>query len=823
MVLLARGLRERGHHVEVVFHRPARAEEAVPAGVEDLAPRFFDEGRWREIPRFRAFVRQGRFDVIHSHRDAALRFCYLATLGMEIPAVVTQRGTVYALPKWGIARWAFRSRKIDRVIAVAEAVKQALVRDGVAAEKVSVVYGGYDPARFHPGVSGEAVRREFELGEATPVVGIVGALVAKKGHADFFEAAHRVSKAMPDVRFLVVGRGKPSRFAEPLVALGLAEHVIFTGHRDDIAPIYKALDVLVCASTKGEGLTGTLREAMAVGTPVVTTDVAGNTEIVRHGETGLVVPTGAPAALADAIVRLLRDRDEAGRLGRAGEAFIRALCINSERCRRVEEIYREIIAGKSKAEASAGLAAEVLAPIEPVGSVASVEPLAPVEVTKPVEPGEPVEPPEPTELPRKSPAEGELNAPGRAEVVQVGNLFSPARGIQPTLPVGRPAEQVTNLNHFSRPTDPTRAPRPVFLDARMIRHSGIGTFIRELLDAWRETDFRPALLGDPAALAEAIPAIERYEVVSFRAGIYGLREQIAFPVEATRGAVLHAPHYNIPLRHRGPLVVSIHDLIHIDRRWGTWSPVARPYAEAMLRLAAWRADRIITGSQATADAIVARLHAPADKVRLVYDAPAPVFVDPAVDPELIEAFRALWRLPRDYFLTVGIYKPHKNLDLVFEALRLLWQNARLPVPLVAAGIHERDHAEVQRRLAWLKMADRVLVLERIPGEQMPLLYAGARALVHPSLLEGFGLPVVEAQAVGTAVLAARASCLPEVAGEGALYFDPASRDDLARQLITIAEDDELREQLIEAGRRNARRFSWKKAAEQVRAVYEELR
>jgi len=347
MMLLARGLRRRGHEVACVFNRPAGAPDRPPSGAEDLEPRLFNLSSLGDMIRFRAWVRREGFDVIHSHRDPALKFSFLATLGIEVPAFVTQRGTVYPLPRWGVARWAFHSRKLDRVIAVAEAVRRALIEnDGVDPAKISVVYGGYDPERFHRGVSGDGVRRELAVGSGVPLVGIVGALIGKKGHGDFFEAAALVVRALPEARFLVVGRGKPSRFDEQLRRLGIADRVIFMGHRSDMPEVLAAMDVLVCASRKGEGLTGALREAMAVGTPVVTTDVAGNAELVENEKTGLVVPIGDSKAMARAVVRLLENRKEAERLVRAAERRVGEMCENGRRCERIEKIYREIIEKK---------------------------------------------------------------------------------------------------------------------------------------------------------------------------------------------------------------------------------------------------------------------------------------------------------------------------------------------------------------------------------------------------------------------------------------------------------------------------------------------
>jgi len=369
------------------------------------------------------------------------------------------------------------------------------------------------------------------------------------------------------------------------------------------------------------------------------------------------------------------------------------------------------------------------------------------------------------------------------------------------------------------------AANPVVLDARMVRHSGIGTHIRGLLEGWREAapDFRPILIGDPAMLRETLPDVERYTIVPFRAAVYSIREQLAWPVKALRGALLHVPHYNIPLRYRGPLVVTIHDLIHLDRRYGPRSPLKRAYAAMMLRAAAARAGRICAVSQATASDLVARLRVPADRINVVYNAPAKIFLHFQPDPAQIEMFRGAWALPDDYFLAVGIDKPHKNLDLILDAVASLRREGRLRAPLVVAGLQDAERRPFQARVARRDLGGAIRVLERIPADALPLLYYGARALVHASLLEGFGLPIVEAQAVGTPVLAARASAVPEIAGEGALYFDPRRAEDLARQMIALIESPDLRESLVAAGRRNVARFSWRVSAAQVLAVYASVR
>jgi glycosyltransferase involved in cell wall biosynthesis len=359
----------------------------------------------------------------------------------------------------------------------------------------------------------------------------------------------------------------------------------------------------------------------------------------------------------------------------------------------------------------------------------------------------------------------------------------------------------------------------------MIAHSGIGTHIGGLLEGWRDVapDFRPTLLGDPAALAQRFGEAARYPIVLFRAPVYGLREQLAFPARRTRGALLHCPHYNIALRHAGPLVVTIHDLIHLDNEFGLPPGIRRVYARWMLRTAIRRARHVFAVSQATANDLAARLAVAREEITVTYNAPSKAFVGFAARPDDIQRFRREADLPGDYLLTVGLYKPHKNLDRLLEAFKPLCESGRPPLSLVIAGTQEKERPGLNGRLAQLGMRDEVRVLDWLAADRMPLLYAGATALIHPALVEGFGLPIVEAQAVGTPVAASRASAVAEVAGEGALYFDPRDVTDLARTIVALLGDAELRSRLAAAGRRNVERFSWRESARKVLSVYEQVK
>ena len=265
----------------------------------------------------------------------------------------------------------------------------------------------------------------------------------------------------------------------------------------------------------------------------------------------------------------------------------------------------------------------------------------------------------------------------------------------------------------------------IILDARMIMHSGIGSHIRGLLEGWREIapDFRPTLLGDPEAIEESGGRFGPRHVITFRAPIYGLREQTAFPAKACRGKLLHCPHYNVALRHRGPLVVTLHDLIHIHEQWGVPSAWKRMYGRWMLRKAVRRAGHIFTVSHCTAGEIAERLKVDREKISVAYNAPSRLFREADPSPEAVAQFRRKCELPARYLLTVGLYKPHKNLDRLLEALHSLWREGDLSSPLVMAGVQAKDRPALEARIASLDLGDRARVLDRLPAEDLPLLYA----------------------------------------------------------------------------------------------------
>lgn len=334
--------------------------------------------------------------------------------------------------------------------------------------------------------------------------------------------------------------------------------------------------------------------------------------------------------------------------------------------------------------------------------------------------------------------------------------------------------------------------------------TGIGEYLHQIARRL------PALLRPEASLVSFGPPGTGADV-AVRARIYGAGEQLALPVAmiGRRLDAFFAPHYNAPLAAPMPLVVTIHDVIHLlfpghlpRPRW-----LSRGYARLMLGLVCRKAAVILTPSAHTRRDLVRLLGADPGKIRVT-----PLGVDALFSPETSArqaAFRRARGLTGGYFLAVGNLKPHKNhagLIRAFAAARL----AR--TRLVIAGTGDPGLADL-RVLAWrARVADRVEFVGNLSRGTLRRYYAGALAFVFPSFYEGFGIPPLEAMACGAPVIAAATSSIPEVVGTGALMIDPHDEGGLARALRSVASDAALRHRLIARGRARVARFSWDETA-----------
>lgn len=325
------------------------ADIASSAGVRALAVPMRHKADFGVVGKLAALIQDIGAGLVHTHGVRANLLGRLAARQAGKRKVITTVHSLLERDYPGLLlclanSWVERATRgwTDHFIAVSRGLKDKLVAGGVPEEKVTVIYNGIVLDEFHPPENPGAARAELGFGPETPLVGIVARLHAVKGHRYFLEAAREVLAQRPEVRFLVVGEG-PCRSAleEQARVLGIAGQVTFTGFVDDVRPLMAGLDLLVISSLwEGFGLTAV--EAMALGVPVVATEVGGLPEVVRHGETGLLVPPANPAALAKSIVWMLEHPGAAGEMVKKGREAVRKNFTAAVMARRTEELYRRI-------------------------------------------------------------------------------------------------------------------------------------------------------------------------------------------------------------------------------------------------------------------------------------------------------------------------------------------------------------------------------------------------------------------------------------------------------------------------------------------------
>lgn len=340
-------LRLQGPLLEKLQASAVKLREFHPAGGLD-SPR----GVW-QLLRLAAFLRRERFDLVHTHDLWTNLMGVPAARLARVPVIISSRRDL-AHFDWYQGRrrkWLRRIQNLsDVVLANAGPIRDALIRDDhFAPEKVRVIPNGVDVEKFY-----RAMRDRERLfpgigpGKLIVLVGNMHSDV--KGHPWLIEAATKIAPEFPHTRFLLVGSGDcQDDFARRVAELGLQKNFRFLGRRNDIPEILVSSDIAVLPS-RAEGLPNAILEYMAAGLPVVASQVGGNPELVRDGETGLLVPPQDAGALAAALLRLLRDDPLASRLGQGGHAWVKNHFSFERLVEETGQLYEEL--GRKKCPAN---------------------------------------------------------------------------------------------------------------------------------------------------------------------------------------------------------------------------------------------------------------------------------------------------------------------------------------------------------------------------------------------------------------------------------------------------------------------------------------
>ena len=296
------------------------------------------------------YAKKHSIDVIHTNNETCLSGSIGGWLARR-PNVVHVHGLGFS-DSWAAGIVAsILNMTADRVVAVSKTVREALVTHGVEESKIRIVSNGIDTNKFSPEIINDDISREFSLDNDYFAVGMIGGLEPRKGHELFLKAASGVLGTVPNVRFFVIGGGIPddageSKFYQSQIfcltqKLGIESSVVFTGHRPDIAKILSILDIVVQPSIT-EAAPLVPLEAMSSETPVIATDVGGNSEEVVHDETGILVPPDDHFAITKAIIDMLNSPDLRARLAKSGRARVLKHFSMDAMAFKIQKIYAEL-------------------------------------------------------------------------------------------------------------------------------------------------------------------------------------------------------------------------------------------------------------------------------------------------------------------------------------------------------------------------------------------------------------------------------------------------------------------------------------------------
>ncbi|MBZ5591641.1 MAG: glycosyltransferase family 4 protein [Acidobacteriia bacterium] len=380
----------------------------------------------------------------------------------------------------------------------------------------------------------------------------------------------------------------------------------------------------------------------------------------------------------------------------------------------------------------------------------------------------------------------------------------------------------------------------IVIDARRIRDFGIGTYIRNLIHALGRVDQKNRYVlvasSAEAPLLAGLPA--QFEIATYNGADTGAVGHVSFPFFLRRFSadVYHIPLNRVPFFMIKPYVVTIHDMASLlfDPQSGFKMNLRR----LLFRRGLLRADKVMAVSAATRRDVVNILGIPAERVRLVYSAPAAEFFRHgraadarAAGPrtEEHERMRILERYQINYpfLLYAGNIRPQKNIPRLVEAFAVVRSElAHHPqyadLRLIIIGDQIARNPAVRRAVVHSRVENCARFLGFVPFDTLRIFYECAAAFVFPSLYEGFGLAPLEAMASGTPVVTSDVSSLREAVGAAAVLVNPENVFDIARGIRDVLLDDDLRHQLILKGKEQATRFSWERTARDVMEVYEEI-
>jgi glycosyltransferase involved in cell wall biosynthesis len=260
--------------------------------------------------RIAKYAKKNDFSILHLHAAHAVTIGLIAKLFYPELKLIAVRRVDFTIKKNILSSFKYKTRRLDKIVAISENIKKVLISDGIEESKIEMIRSGIDLLKYSHVIKNNELRFSLNIPHDAVLIGTIAALAGHKDYPNLLKAAEIVIRESENIYFIAVGEGSKKAeihaFANSLI---LKERFIFLGYRKDIGEILNSLDVFVLAS-KLEGLGTSVLDAMAVGLPIIGTDAGGIPEMVENDDNGLIVPKGNSESLAKAILCLAQDKEK---------------------------------------------------------------------------------------------------------------------------------------------------------------------------------------------------------------------------------------------------------------------------------------------------------------------------------------------------------------------------------------------------------------------------------------------------------------------------------------------------------------------------------
>ena len=351
----------------------------------------------------------------------------------------------------------------------------------------------------------------------------------------------------------------------------------------------------------------------------------------------------------------------------------------------------------------------------------------------------------------------------------------------------------------------------IAVDARMIKMSGIGTYIQNLM----KNGCYDIALGKKDEIKTVKQDIETIE---FDSSIYGIKEQLKFPykeLKKMKPDVLHVPHYNVPIFYRGKMVVTIHDLTHLVLPEFLPNKFAYIYAKFMIWIAIKKSSQILTVSENTKNDLIRMFKVKPEKITVTYNGVGEEFKKK--EKQEVEYLYKKFNIPENkkIIMYVGNLKPHKNLERLLEAYSKIKDIDDTRLLLVGKAFSNYNGLEEKEKT--LNIKNKVIHTGIVSQGELVDLYNLADLFIFPSLYEGFGIPILEALACGTPVISSNTSSMPEVGGDVVTYINPLDIEEITKAIETELSKGK---KINANAKKWIEQFDWKKIAIKTKEILE---